>query len=103
MDDLISRKALLKSFDVAWMVEYDETGCGVTKKAIPVATIEAAPAIEAEPVVHCRECKHHRAAGCPMRSLHVAPYGYAVNDNTAENGFCHMGAKMDGGADGQTG
>lgn len=54
MDDLISRKALLKSFDLAWMVEYDETGCGVRKRAIPVATIEAAPAIDAVPVVRCR-------------------------------------------------
>lgn len=61
--------------------------------------IEKAPTIDAVLVVRCRECKYHRNEGCPMRTLHVAPYGYKVNDNTIDNGFCHMGAKMDGGAE----
>lgn len=55
---------------------------------------------ELVPVVRCRECKYHRnVVGCPMRSLHVAPYGYRIQDNTVDDGFCHMGAKMDGGAE----
>ena len=49
---LIDADALLKSFDVAWMWEYDETGCGVRKKAIPTKTIDEAPTIDAEPVRH---------------------------------------------------
>lgn len=57
------------------------------------------PTIDAVPVVRCRECKHHRNGACPMRSFHVAAYGYAIKDNTTDDGFCHMGAKMDGGAD----
>lgn len=60
--------------------------------------IEMLPTIDAVPVVRCRECKYHRNAGCPMRTLHVATHGYAVQDNTVDDGFCHMGAKMDGGA-----
>ena len=47
MDDLISRSELLKSFDIAKMVEYDETGCGVTRIAIPVDTIKNAPTVNA--------------------------------------------------------
>lgn len=43
MTDLISRSALLKSYDIAKMVEYDETGCGVTRIAIPVQAIDDAP------------------------------------------------------------
>lgn len=54
MDDLISRSELLKSYDIAKMVEYDETGCGVDRIAIPVDTIKKAPAIDAETVRHGR-------------------------------------------------
>ena len=48
---LIDANALMKSFDIAKMVEYDETGCGVTKIAIPVQTIKDAPTIDAVEVV----------------------------------------------------
>lgn len=61
--------------------------------------IDDATTIDAVPVVRCRECKHHRKGACPMRSLHVATRGYGIQDNTVDDGFCHMGAKMDGGAD----
>lgn len=61
--------------------------------------IDDAPTVDAVPVVRCRECKHHRNRGCPMRSLDVMPGGrlYIVDD-TDDNGFCYKGAKMDGGA-----
>ena len=64
-----------------------------------LTTIDLFPTIDAVPVVRCRECKHHRNGACPMRSFHVAAYGYAIKDNTTDDGFCHMGAKMDGGAE----
>lgn len=59
-----------------------------------------APTIDAVEVVRCRECKHHRNGSCPMRSLDVNAGGrlYVV-DQTDDDGFCHMGAKMDGGAE----
>ena len=57
-DDLISRKALLSGFDVRKVTEYDESGCGVNYKAVPVEAIESAPAVDAEPVRRgrCRMC-----------------------------------------------
>lgn len=95
MSDLIRRGDLLKSFDVARMVEYDETGCGVTKRAIPVATIEAAPAIDAVPVVRCRECKHRgHPYNCPMRKLVLPFSGPGVyEDCTEDDGYCHKGER----------
>lgn len=92
---LIDANALMKSFDIAKMVEYDETGCGVTKIAIPVQTIKDAPTIDAVEVVRCRECKYSvnifkgYFLGCDM-----------WKQSTPEDGFCHMGEKMYGGAEG---
>ena len=100
MDDLISRKALLKSFDLAWMVEYDETGCGVSKRAIPVATIEAAPAVDAVPVVRCRECRHRQnTKECLMCFTEVVDVEdgklYQFRDLTKDDGFCDRGERRD--------
>lgn len=52
MNDLISRSAQLNSYDVRKVTEYDESGCGMTYKAVPVEAIEQAPAADAEPVRH---------------------------------------------------
>lgn len=53
-NDLISRSALLNSYDVCNVTEYDESGCGMKYKAVSVEAIEKAPAVEAEPVRHGR-------------------------------------------------
>lgn len=53
-NDLISRSALLSGYDVRKVTEYDESGCGVDYKAVPVEAIENAPAVDAEPVRHGR-------------------------------------------------
>lgn len=96
---LIDANALLKSFDVAKMVEYDETGCGVTRIAIPVQTIKDSPTIDAVPAVRCRDCIHRGYDACPM--CHDEYYydeddgaDFWTVDNTEDDGFCHMGAKM---------
>jgi hypothetical protein len=86
---LIDANALLKSYDVAWMVEYDETGCGVSKKAIPTKTIDNAPTIDAVPVVRCRECRDYE------RDCGYCDY-WEVSRNFDD--YCSRGAKMDGGA-----
>ena len=51
-NDLISRSALLGGYDVRKVTEYDESGCGLEYKAVSVEAIEAAPAVDAEPVRH---------------------------------------------------
>lgn len=111
---LIDANALLKSFDVAKMVEYDETGCGVTRLAIPVQTIKDAPTIDAVPVVRCRDCKRfweytelHKATiekadgDCMIRCM-VAPDDLRFCA-VQKDDYCSMGkrkgAKMDGGAE----
>lgn len=54
MNDLISRSALLVVPNVCKVTEYDESGCGISYLAVSVAAIEAAPAVDAEPVRHGR-------------------------------------------------
>lgn len=94
---LIDANALLESFDVAWMVEYDETGCGVSKKAIPTKTIEEAPTIDAVEVTH---------AGLIETGMDEAwcSWGDCTNcgySNIMGSKYCNeCGAKLDGGAEG---
>jgi hypothetical protein len=96
-NDLISRSALLGGYDVRKVTEYDESGCGLEYKAVPVEAIEAAPAVDAEPVRHgrwiqsktvpsyhsCSYCKrpHNMPKSC---NVYVLPY-YCMD----------CGAKMD--------
>ena len=63
--------------------------------------IEQAPTIDAVPVVRCKECKNRGLPACPM--LHTEYYwdeddGTDVydTDNTHDDGFCDLGARMDG-------
>jgi hypothetical protein len=51
---LIDADALLPGFVVCKVTEYDESGCGMSYKAVPVKAIENAPTIDAEPVRHGR-------------------------------------------------
>lgn len=96
---LIDADPLLKSYDVAWMVEYDETGCGVRRKAIPIKCVEESPTIEAEPVRHGEWGSpiivgydgHHAIYAQPCRECGYECEIYRAN-------FCpSCGAKMDGG------
>lgn len=55
-------------------------------------------------VVRCRDCIHRGYDACPM--CHDEYYfdeddgaDYWTVDNTDDDGFCHKGAKMDGGAE----
>ena len=57
--------------------------------------VKKAPTIDAVEVVRCKECKYSACifkkdfVGCDM-----------WKQATPKDGFCHMGAKMDGGAEG---
>ena len=56
-------------------------------------------------VVRCRECKQRETSDCPMYREEYSEWdddGYTevdliVTDLTEDEGFCHCGAKMDGG------
>ena len=96
-NDLISRKALLEGFDVHKVTEYDESGCGVDYKAVPVDVIMKAPAVDAEPVRHGRwiPMELNRSigmfvgVGCSLCSFEKIGSAYK---------YCpSCGAKMDGG------
>ncbi len=94
---LIDADALLESFDVAWMWEYDETGCGVRKKAIPTKTIEEAPTIDAEPVRHGRWGEAEIVGYDGIHPVYAAPCSYCGQSTLLyKPNYCpHCGAKMD--------
>ncbi len=86
-NDLISRAALLDSYDVAKVTEYDESGCGVTYMAVSVDAIKNAPAVDAEPVRHGRWERFVYLFACSeCKKATVYEYSYCPN----------CGAKMDG-------
>lgn len=92
MSDLISRDALYDAIsDIASSAHHDV----MSVKDI-LRNIEAAPAVDAVPVVRCRDCKYCAVCGnglhvCKAHDLHLL--------RTTPDGYCHMGAKMDGGAE----
>lgn len=69
--------------------------------------IEKAPTIDAVPIVRCRECKKRgHDWECPLcwmewheDKTRPGVGHFEKKDNTTDDGFCHMGAKMDGGAE----
>ena len=59
--------------------------------------------VDLAPVVRCKDCKFRGFDACPMchdEYTYDEDDGgdYYTVDNTTDDGFCHMGAKMDGGA-----
>lgn len=63
------------------------------------------PAVDAEPVVYCKDCIHRgNDVECPMCTIEFTwdeddgSYYYWI-DRTADDGFCHCGAKMRGDKD----
>lgn len=61
------------------------------------------PTIDAVEVVRCRECEYRGdELKCPMcfDEWDEDEPGFLRIDKTVDDGFCHMGAKMDGGAEG---
>ena len=87
----------LKSVFSEWLSENSDY------RTIP-QIIDGAPTIDAEPVVRCKDCKHRGYDACPMcfdYDEYDEDFGYEfrVIDRTVDDGFCHKGAKMDGGTE----
>ncbi len=102
---LIDADALLSGFDVRKVTEYDESGCGVDYKAVPVDVIENAPTIDAEPVRHGRwiDMQDGDATEGMWRCSVCGSDGYFDILTPEEAGcyYCHnCGAKMDGDVNG---
>lgn len=90
---LIDANALAKWLDKEHYVDRPAGKCDERQNRVLGIAISAlknpqiAPAIDAVPVVRCRECWIHQTANCPM---FLRGGDYAFHD-----GFCHLGAKMD--------
>ena len=102
-NDLISRSALKKTFEAAGFGDHSLIESVLA--AGVYAGIDDAPTIDAVPVVRCRECKHRGdETNCPMCEM-VSTWNeddgsdYYFADRTDDDGYCHKGAKMDGGAE----
>lgn len=91
MNDLISRSELIKQFpqnmeNPLWHF----TGIR--------AAIEAAPAIDAVPVVRCKDCERRCTYKCPMYHTETCfddldGFDDYNVDKTDDNGFCHKGKR----------
>ena len=101
MGDLISRSALIKRIKKFEEEVHQISECYVSEDEILEVLdyveilIDEQPTVEAEPVVHCKDCKHW-GMGVAGETDHVkcCEYGeYMVG----ANGYCVYGAKMDGG------
>ena len=98
-NDMISRSALLDSFDVHWVTEYDEAGFGMEYKAVPVGAIENAPAVDAEPVRHGKWIDHGDYITTAYGSLDLKICSICNAEVTLDgyDYYCaNCGAKMDG-------
>ena len=89
-NDLISREALLKVL-CEGCNGAKKKGCG--NPCCDYELIELAPAVDAEPVVRCKDCKHRGDAyGCPM--YFVLWHGDDI-DRTEDEGFCADGERKE--------
>ena len=91
-NDLISRSALKKTFEAAGFGDHSLIESVLA--AGVYAGIDDAPSIDAVPVVRCRECKHHRDQ-LDDRFVICRRWKKIME----VDGFCHKGAKMDGGSE----
>lgn len=75
----------------------DDWAKGRTIKAF----LDAAPTIEAKPVVRCKDCKHRGMEGaCPMcHDEYDVDEGWYTIDNAKDDGFCDRGERWDENAD----
>lgn len=66
-----------------------------------ITEVEYAPEIGAVQVVRCYECKYRCTQTCPMYHTEIClddleGFDSYDTDRTDDNGFCHLGARMDG-------
>ena len=76
----------------------------IASTCVAVDDIYRAPTIDAVPVVRCGKCMHRGNPDvCPWSHKELRQYAegtrWVITDGTVFDGFCHLGAKGDGGTE----
>lgn len=104
--DLIDRKLLMKKIanhdirDSMKTVNFERLTAFEWTKYDLYKYVTDSPAIDAMPIVRCKDCKHRQTLECPMFYETFVDdnetYGcWDDNDNTEDDGFCYRGEKID--------
>lgn len=109
MTDAISRSAVLDALETEKrrLMEQNEGSWPFTSKILTRAVdvvyefVKELPALDVAPVVRCYECKYRCTQTCPMYHTEIClddldGFDSYDTDRTDDNGFCHLGARMDG-------
>lgn len=108
---LIDANALVDKVSLDWGLTHQNQLISATTKLATADAMckllgEAAKCqtIDAVEVVRCKDCKYRGYDDCPM--CHDEYYydeedggDWVTRDMTVDDGFCHKGAKMDGGTE----
>lgn len=99
-NDLISRKALLKTY-THWLPQLERPEDAGDRNGVKtcIAVLQDAPAVDAVKVVRCFECvKRGNSIECPM--CHDVAFEddsgdieWYTFDNTDDDGFCYRGER----------
>lgn len=100
MIDLISRSAAINILQELADMEtcgnhVSDIGFGLS---MAIGRLISAPAIDAVPVVRCKDCKHRGGYNCPMYHTETSlddldGFDDYNLDRTDGDGFCHRGEK----------
>ena len=94
--DLISLKELIDAIKSMRVVFGDEDVFPDHVKNSVILAINLQPTVDAVEVVRCKDCaKRGDPDECPM--CYQKSSAWYPCDNTEDDGFCHVGAMMDGG------
>lgn len=102
---LIDANALIKKLKRFVYHPSANNAGSVAGKAV-LRIVNDMPVVDAAPVVRCNDCwKRGNEIYCPMcfdEYFYDEDDGgdWVTRDNTEDDGFCHNGAKMNGGAEG---
>ena len=94
--DALRKKMYHEAFETDSDMQKWESGCWVRYKMFENA-LDAAPTIDAVPVVRCIECKYRDTINCGMQFYGYDDDGHLCksDDWTQDDGFCYWGERKD--------